>query len=67
MSAFDKQLKPCPHCGGKGEFKSKRTHKKITAGTLQERYVRCSKCHARTQAFGKIDNVINQWNLGHVY
>lgn len=67
MSKFEQQLKPCPYCGGKAEYKSVKTKKRITAGTLQERYIRCSKCHTRTQAYGKIDNVVNAWNSGRVY
>lgn len=65
-------LKPCPYCGGNAEFKSKRTHHRLTLGAktgghLQERYIRCSKCHAKTQAFGKIDNCVNAWQSGAVY
>lgn len=28
---------------------------------------KCENCGARTHAFGKIDNVINAWQLGQVY
>ena len=63
-----KNLKPCPICGGIGKYKSKRTHRKLgTSGNIQERYIRCENCGARTYSFGKIDNVINAWQLGQVY
>lgn len=65
-------LNPCPYCGGKAEYKHKQKKGHITLGanlqaSREERYIRCSKCHARTQAYGKIDNIINAWNLGRVY
>ena len=66
------KLNPCPYCSGKAELKSKRTHRQLAQGArlgghIQERYIRCSKCHARTQAFGKVDNCINAWQAGAIY
>ena len=67
------KLNPCPYCGGKAEYKSRRTHRGISIGgrqnadNLQERFIRCASCHARTQAFGKIDNCINMWQSGRIY
>ncbi|MBR0233772.1 MAG: Lar family restriction alleviation protein [Synergistaceae bacterium] len=65
-------LKPCPYCGGKAEYKHKQKRGHITLGasfhaTRESRYIRCSRCHARTQDFGKLINIINAWNLGIVY
>ncbi len=63
-----KNLNPCPICGGTGKYKSKRTHKRLgNTGTIQERYIKCEDCGVRTRAFGKIENVINAWQLGQVY
>lgn len=66
------ELKPCPFCGGKPEFKHKKRKVVLTFGNksgypTEERYIRCSKCHARTRSVGKIDNAVNLWNLGNVY
>lgn len=65
-------LKPCPYCGGKPEYKHKTKKLKLTIGAsikakTEERYIRCSKCHARTQAHGKISNIENAWNAGAIY
>ena len=65
-------LKPCPYCGGKPEYKTKKKKFRVTIGAsgigqTQERFIRCSKCHARTQAYGKIDNVINAWEAWLIY
>lgn len=72
MKELNKQLTPCPLCGGKGEYKHKKRKGHITLGvsmkaSKEERYIRCSNCHARTISHGKIDNVINDWVLGLVY
>ncbi|MBR1436937.1 MAG: Lar family restriction alleviation protein [Synergistaceae bacterium] len=66
MKKFEKQLKPCPYCGGQAEYIIKRA-KRITTGVLRERFIRCSKCHARTQAYGKLDIIVTAWEMGRIY
>ena len=65
-------LKPCPYCGGRAEYIDKKRKGHLTIGNSKknsksERYIRCEKCHARTQSRGKIDNVINDWNFRYIY
>ena len=73
---LEAQLRPCPFCGGRGRLKEKRTNDNIKIGHsfslrsthfARVRYIRCEKCHARTQARGKIINIIEDWNNGNIY
>lgn len=69
---LEAQLRPCPICGGHGRMKKARRHYNLTLGyheriSTTERYIRCDKCHARTQARGKILNLIDAWNRGIIY
>ena len=66
------ELKNCPYCGGKPEYKHKKKKFQLTigmkrSGETEERYIRCLKCHARTPAYGKLINVINAWQYGVIY
>ena len=72
VSRFEQQLKPCPYCGGKAKLKTKRKNYSLNIGAnkahaVSERFIRCETCHARTQARGKIVNLVNAWNMGIVY
>lgn len=60
-------LNHCPYCGGIAQYIAKIAGNYIMGGKRSERYIRCSKCHARTQAFGKIDNCIATWQAGRIY
>ena len=70
------ELKPCPICGGKAELKNKKVKGFSTLNKYVGRrygvteatsYVRCLKCHARTQRLPQVDNAINAWNEGIIY
>ena len=72
MKLKNVELKPCPICGGKAEYKSNRMKGGFKSGvkfcsTKRERYIRCSVCHARTRPVGMLENAINCWNLGEIY
>ena len=60
-------LKRCPFCGGTAQAVNKIAGNWIMGSERSERYIRCSKCHARTQAFGKFDNCTNAWQAGVIY
>ena len=61
------ELRRCPYCGGIAQAVSKIAGNWIMGGKRSERYIRCEKCHARTQAFGKFDNCINTWQVGAIF
>ena len=68
------ELKPCPYCGGKAELKHKREKnfslpikKENFVGHLENSYIRCSKCHARTRLEKNIDSLARLWNRGNIY
>ena len=69
-----KDLKECPYCGGKAEFKRKKEKHTFLKGStskiiaaLNDFYVRCSKCHVRTQAYNDKEKSLNAWNAGLAY
>lgn len=69
---LEAQLRPCPICGGRGRLKKKHGHYNITIGhsfsaSTTERYIMCENCHARTQARGKIINLVDAWNNGYIF
>lgn len=74
MKLKNVELKPCPICGGKAEYKHKKEKNFSVPGIgqgliskLENFYLRCSKCHARTKAWKSIDDAILMWNLGEIY
>lgn len=65
-----KDLPPCKFCGGKGELHKTRKTPRISHMGIENGYsfyIRCEKCHSRTQAFRDIPNAIQVWTLGHYY
>ncbi len=61
------ELRKCPYCGGNAQAVNKIAGNWIMGGKRRECFIRCEKCHARTQAFGKIANCINSWEAGAIY
>lgn len=47
------ELKPCPFCGGKAEFRS---------GSSTTPYIRCRECGGRTKSSRDRANLIDAWN-----
>ena len=70
---FIAQLNDCPICGGKPQLKQKMPKgKHVTCGNTELRlkrqaYIRCSKCHIRTESFAQNDTLITAWNRGYLY
>ena len=72
MAKFEQELKPCPYCGGKGKLKTNRANFSFNIGGHKSYpasgcFIRCEKCHARTELKAQIGDVVNHWNLGLVY
>ena len=71
MKLKNVELKPCPICGGKAELKQKKKAGHVRLGATCEvsrmRYIRCSICHAKTEAQKNIDDAILMWNLREIY
>ena len=74
MKLKNVELKPCPICDGKAELKHKREKnfslpikKENFVGHLENSYIRCSKCHARTRLEKNIDSLARLWNRGNIY
>lgn len=61
-------LRVCRFCGGKPELRKEARF--FIASSMKIRgvkfYIRCEKCHARTQADKRITSVINAWSIGAV-
>ena len=51
----NKELKPCPFCGGKAEF--------IHNG--EDKYIGCNKCNSRTRCSYSLDELAELWNTRH--
>lgn len=47
------ELKPCPFCGGKAEFRS---------GSSTTPYIRCKECGGRTKSSRNSANLVAAWN-----
>ena len=68
------ELKPCPYCGGKAEYKHKK-EKNFSVpgmgqgliGKLEKFYLRCSKCHAKTETQKNVNDAVFMWNLGEIH
>lgn len=58
---MNKELKPCPFCGGTAELQN--------SGTLMKSFVRCTECGAESQRveispfYASNDEAIRAWNL----
>ena len=65
-----KGLCPCQYCGGNGEVRMTRKIPRISRAGIEHGrsyFIRCEKCHARTQAMRDIDNAIAIWKAGNYY
>ena len=65
-----KGLSSCQFCGGNPELRKTRKNPRIShvgIETGRSFYIRCEKCHAKTQAMRDIDNAIAIWEAGNYY
>ena len=54
----EKELKPCPFCGGKSEL----WESKASNGYLYGYAIRCVMCKSRTKIYKEIEYATDAWN-----
>ena len=50
-------LRPCPFCGGHPSLRPKNI-----SDNIDEFYIKCTKCHAKSQRSMLLFNVVDAWN-----
>ena len=52
------ELDKCPHCGSWAKIKFNMKTKKY--------FIECNQCHAKTKAFGTLNECVALWNTGYI-
>lgn len=61
MIDFDKDLLPCPFCGGKAEWEYAPWDEDTKVGDDGSGWVECTQCHVQIP-YGYRDEAVERWN-----